>query len=108
MPVKQRLAKDRLPQFSAEAVSLFVELERTPHSSQKFKEGSRKLAHLLDLVAEFWTGNHVNNRDRKPCHPPWCIAYNDFFRVRAVREELLAATGERRAGPEVTHSETIM
>jgi hypothetical protein len=96
MPVKLRAAKERHPSFSAEALELFVMLERMPQGSQRFKDGSRKLACMLDLTDEWWTGNHVSDRSRAPCHPPGHVAREDWFRCRAVRTTLLAATGERR------------
>jgi hypothetical protein len=91
MPVKARAAKDRRPSFSAEALALFAELERTPQGSRRFQEGSRELARLLDLVNEFWTGNHVNDRSPTPCHPPDYIAFRDWHTCRRVRQALLAA-----------------
>jgi hypothetical protein len=100
MPVKARVAKDRIPQFSEEALELFVVLERMPKGSRGFKDGSRKLARLLDLTDAWWTGNHVNDRSRKPCHPDGYLAREDFFRCRAVRTALLAATGsQQEKGP---------
>jgi hypothetical protein len=101
MPVKLRAAKERRRSFSAEALALFIELERTPQHSRKFKDGSRELARLLGLTAEWWTMNHVNDRSRAPCHPPGYIAREDWIKVRAVREALLAAarledTGHRQ------------
>jgi hypothetical protein len=99
MPVKLRVAKERRPLFSAEALVLFVELERMPrHSrdSQEFKDKSKRLAGLLGLTSEWWTINHVHDRSRAPRHPPWCVAYTDWHRVRRVREALLAAGAEAR------------
>ena len=113
MPVKQRLAKSRLPQFSAEAISLFIELEhmrRGRRDSREFRDKSKQLANLLGLSSEFWGGCNVNDTSRAPCHPSWCVAYGDFYVVREVREALLSATRERHAVslPKVTRPETIM
>ncbi len=93
MPVKERTAKARRPQFSAEALELFVRLEgMKARNSKTFKDGEHELARKLDLVSEFWTCNSVLDRSREPCHPPGCIAYNNWFTCRRVRLALLAAT----------------
>jgi hypothetical protein len=100
MPVKSRVAKDRRPTFSAEAIALFERLERMPgQDSQAFEDGSHQLARLLNLVPEFWTGNHVNDRSDGPCHPPGYISREDWFCCRAVRRQLLAAVAEREKAP---------
>jgi len=94
MPVKARVAKERRPSFSAEAIELFVALERMPRRDRdgdEFRAKSKRLAALLGLTSEWWTCNSVLDRTRAPCHPPGYLAYDDWFRVRAVREELLAA-----------------
>ena len=96
MPAKLRTAKGRQPVFSAEAIALFVELERNPRRGRPFTDGSRELARMLGLVSEWWTGNCVNDRRPKPLHPPGYAAHQDWFRCRQVREALLLATG---AGP---------
>jgi hypothetical protein len=93
MPVKLRAAKGRRPSFSGEVLALFVELERK--RTQAFTDGSRELARRLGLTAEWWTGNHVNDRSAEPCHPPSCVAHQDWFRCRGVRNELLAAVRKR-------------
>ena len=93
MPTNRRyLRRDRRPVFSAEVLALFAELERMP-GDQAFTDASRRLARLLSLTDEWWTGNHVNDHSRKPCHPPWCQAHTDWHKVRAVRAALLAALG---------------
>jgi hypothetical protein len=38
--------------------------------------------------------NSVLDRSRRTCHPPGYIARDDWFRCRAVREQLLAAAAE--------------
>jgi hypothetical protein len=91
MPAKLRVAKDRRPSFSPEALSLFLELEGMPQHSRAFKDGSRQLAQHLNLVDEWWTGQHVNDRSAEPCHPPEYIAHENWHRCRAVRVALLAA-----------------
>jgi hypothetical protein len=95
VPVKAREAKERRPQFGAEVLQLFLALETTPprrRKSQTFKDGERELARRLGLVSEWWTGNSVVDRGPKPCRPPGYIA-QDWHRCRAIREQLLAATG---------------
>jgi hypothetical protein len=53
MPVKERIAKDRRPVFSTEAVELFAELERTPGGHLPYTEGSRRLARMLGLTRTY-------------------------------------------------------
>ena len=91
MPVKARLPKGRRPTFSAEALALFVRLERMSERSRDFEEGSRELAHMLRLTAEWWTRNHVNDRSQGPCYAPEYAAHRDWYTCREVREALLAA-----------------
>jgi hypothetical protein len=93
------LERERRPAFSPEALALFVVLEQTPKGSRKFKDGARELARMLDLTDEFWTGNHVSDRSRAPCHPDGYLAYHDWFRCRRVRDALLAACGLHEKRP---------
>jgi hypothetical protein len=95
MPVKERIAKDRRPVFSAEAVELFAELERRSDGYRPYTEGSRRLAAMLGLVDEWIVSCHVNDRSSAPCHPPGYLAYDAWFRCRAVRFILLEAARER-------------
>jgi hypothetical protein len=97
MPVKERIAKDRRPVFSAEAVELFAELERRPDGYRPYTEASRRLAAMLGLVDEWIVSCHVNDRSSAPCHPPGYLAHDAWFRCRAVRIQLLRAVRERRA-----------
>jgi hypothetical protein len=101
MPTKRqpRYREWRLGRFSPEVLTLFVRLERMSQSSRKFKDGSRELAHMLGLVDEWWTCQHVNDRSSEPCHPPGYIAYDDWFTCREYRTALLAAASP---GPRVT------
>jgi hypothetical protein len=94
VPVKQRVAKGQRPFFSAEAVALFAELERAPGGDLPFSEESRKLAGLLGLLSQWWTGNHVNGRRELPIHPPGYVAHADFWRVYEVRQQLLAVCAQ--------------
>jgi hypothetical protein len=99
VPAKLRTAKGRQPSFTPDALALFVELERK--RTRAFSDGSRELARMLGLVSEWWTGNHVNDRSAEPCHPPWCVAYENWFRCRQMREALLAAAeGSARSAPQ--------
>jgi hypothetical protein len=97
MPVKQRVAKDRRPVFSSEAVELFLEIERTPGGNRPYTGASRRLAGMLGLVDEWVVSCHVNDRSSGPCHPPSYVAHDAWFRCRAVRIQLLRAVRERRA-----------
>jgi hypothetical protein len=82
----------RHPLIFNEALALFVELEQTPRrqrDSQAFKNGDHELARLLGLIPEWWTTNSVLDRSKRPPWPPHLVAYADWHRCRAVREELL-------------------
>ena len=107
MPAKTRVAKTRRRSFSPEAIALFLELERMSRRNKTFRDKTHELARMLGLVYEWWNGNHVNDRADGPCHPPGYAAFDNFFRVRAVREELLAAAGgssARRLPPPYTQT----
>lgn len=109
VPVKQRAAKDRRPFFSAQAVELFAELERTPGGHMPYTDASYRLAEMLGLVNEWWSSCHVNDRSRRPCWSPGHLAYTAFWKVREVREALLAICAQRGEAtqPEATGG-TIM
>jgi hypothetical protein len=95
MPTKRTpLHRGRRLTFSGEVLALFAALECEPkrrQNNREFQDKSKSLAQLLDLNAEWWTMNHVHDRSRGPCHPPWCVAHHDWHKVRAVREMLLEA-----------------
>jgi hypothetical protein len=99
MPVKTRIPKTLRQTFNAGTVDLFYKLERMPRDTQAFKDGSHELARRLNLIDEWWRGEHVNDRSASPCHPPGCMAHGDFYRVRAVREQLLEAARRGREEP---------
>jgi hypothetical protein len=85
----------RPPRFSAEALALFAELEQLPArrlDQPPNREKSKRLAALLGLSESWWGGCSVTDRERAPCWPPWLVAHHDWYRVRAVREQLLEAT----------------
>lgn len=70
MPVKQRILKERKPQFSAEVLQLFTKLERTPpkqRRAQWFKDAEKHLlCNLLDYGDVFWMCQSPLDRSRKP------------------------------------------
>jgi len=54
MPAKLRVAKERRPQFGAEVLALFAELEATPmrdRNTAEFRARDRALARHLNLAA---------------------------------------------------------
>ena len=99
MPVKQRAAKERRPSFSAEAIALFAELERSPDGWRPYTDESYRLAVMLNLVTEWWSSYHVNDASTHPTHSPGFVAYDAFFTTREVRAALLTicAAGELEA-----------
>jgi hypothetical protein len=110
MPVKQRAAKERIPQFSTEVLELFTKLERTPlkqRRAQWWKDGEKHLmCDLLDFDtgSAFWMCQSPLDRSRKPCYPPRMPAHEAWHKCRHLRIALLAATDlakESRAGKAV-------
>jgi hypothetical protein len=105
MPTKRRrIPRElRLPRFAPEAIALFAELEAyTDQDSQRFREGSKRLASLLGLGSEWLCScAHVNDRSIESCHPPNHPATADWHRVRNVRLQLLAATNGQHHGPTI-------
>jgi hypothetical protein len=77
-------------------LTLFVELEGMSDRDPKFKAGSRRLAELLGLTDEWWSGQHVNDASAGPCHPPGYVAHGDWYTCRRVRDALLAAAGSQK------------
>jgi hypothetical protein len=99
MPVKARAAKERRLLFSTEILDLFEQIERMPSQrGERYREGSKRLAILLDLSDEWWAMTHVNDRSPSPCHPLGYFAHDAWFRCRIVRAQLLAAVRARIAG----------
>jgi hypothetical protein len=96
MPSNRRtIERPRRTRISAEALRLFVALENTPsrrRHSQEFKDGSKRLAVMLGLTAEWWAMCHVEDAD-KPRPREGLVAHDDWLTVRRVREALLAASG---------------
>jgi hypothetical protein len=106
MPVKQRAAKDRRPFFSSEAVELFAELERTPGGHRPYTEKSRQLAGLLGLVDAWLKSCHVNDKSRSSGYPPGHLTDIAFWKVRAVRRQLLAVCAQRAGEPKAEATQT--
>jgi hypothetical protein len=75
MPVKTRIPKTLRQTFNAGTVDLFYKLERMPRDTQAFKRLPR-----VGPAAQ-------------------CMAHGDFYRVRAVREQLLEAARRGREEP---------
>jgi hypothetical protein len=89
----------RTPRFSDEALSLFLRLEKMrDQDCREFQDGSRHLAGLLHLGAEYLCGGaYVNDKSATHCYPDDSFpAAQDFFRVKAVREQLFAAVEAQR------------
>ena len=94
VPIKQRAGKELRPQFSAEVLELFRELEgMRRQTSEDFIAKLKRLAGLLNLRTEWWATCHVNDASLSPPWPPHMRAFRDWHRVREVREQLLEAVG---------------
>jgi hypothetical protein len=106
MPVKERIAKDRLLVFSTEAVELFAELERTPGGHLPYTEGSRRLARMLGLTNEWGVSCHVSDRSSRSGYPPGHLTDTAFWRVREVRKALLAVCAQRADEPKAEAAQT--
>jgi hypothetical protein len=94
------IQRARQPSFTVEALRLFAELEATPQrqrGSKAFKDREHQLMRLLDLIPEFWTMCSVLDRSEGPCHPPDYVRNEHWYKVRAIREQLLAAVSEHAA-----------
>jgi hypothetical protein len=84
-----------------EALALFLEIERgDPQRAKPFSDDTRKLAKLLGLTAEWWTGQSPCDRSDKPVHPKGYVAHDDWHRCRAVRNALLATAKSLQAAAE--------
>ncbi|MGA6967560.1 MAG: hypothetical protein WBZ51_28590 [Xanthobacteraceae bacterium] len=109
MPVKQRAAKERIPQFGTEVLELFTRLENTPlrqRRAQWWKDGEKFLmCSLLDMGGEFWMMcSPLNREPERFCPPPHMCAHDAWHACRRLRIDLLEATGlakESRAGKAV-------
>jgi hypothetical protein len=82
------------PLITDEALRLFVELEGVPkrkRDSRTFKNAEHQLARMLNLVGEYWSMCSVLDRSERPAWPDHLQAFQDWHKVRRVREELLKA-----------------
>jgi hypothetical protein len=100
MPTKRRTLdrpRRRSSSFSAETVAMFKELDSVParlRDNENFKAKERELMARLDLADEWrFSVCSVLYRERGPCREPTAPASIDWFKCRAVREQLLAAAG---------------
>ena len=98
MPVKLRAAKQLRPKFSPEVLRLFCEIEKLPPRKRFTDPRTKQLAGLLDLWDEFWTVQFVNNPNPPAWEPPY-IAHTNWHTCRAVRLQLLEATGLTKESP---------
>jgi hypothetical protein len=106
MPVKLRIAKQRRPLFSLEVLELFIHLEGIrDEDSREFQDGSKRLAQLLNLGAEYLCScTSVTHRELHHSMPNDDYpSAQDWLRVRRVRLQLLAAAaalnGRHHNGP---------
>jgi hypothetical protein len=92
MPTNRKLrSHPRHPRISPEAIALFRAAEGQPRKRWAYTDEARQLARMLGPIDEWWTGNTPLDKSRGPCHPPWCVAYTDWHRCRAVRRRMIAA-----------------
>jgi hypothetical protein len=94
-PLSERHEQQAAQPFSAEAVELFLELERSPNGNQPYSEASWRLAEMLGLTNEWWASYHVNDRSRRPSHPPGFVGYDAFWKCLAFRNALLRVCAQR-------------
>jgi hypothetical protein len=78
--------------FTPEILELFARLEAIPPRRRDATD-LKRLHRLLGLTREFWGGNSVLDRDKVPPWPDHMIGHHDWFRVHAVRLDLLEACG---------------
>jgi len=91
---------ERPPLFSLQALELFIEIEATPwhkRGPKVYNDKEHELARLLGLTAEWWNGNSVCDDSDAPPWPDHLTAYQNRFKVRAIREALLAAAEKMQA-----------
>jgi hypothetical protein len=88
------LNRSRRPMIDDETLALFRKLESVPkrrREGRAFEAEACALACRLDLGDEHFC-SRVSVLDRGPCHTtPDYFAYGAWHKVRAVREQLLAA-----------------
>jgi hypothetical protein len=91
------LERRRTPRIDDETLRLFTELEHAPlqhRKSDDFKQRDRELARRLGLGGEWLCSvASVTNRKRTSYYREGSPQREDWLRVRAVRNQLLAAAG---------------
>jgi hypothetical protein len=97
MPSKRtQLERRRKTTIDAETLMLFVELDAAPTRDRQGRDFERRaydLAKRLGLGDEhFCSRCSVLDRDSGRCWPPGYEARDAWFRVRAVRGQLIEAT----------------
>jgi hypothetical protein len=94
VPVKQRILKERIPQFSTGTLQLFAKLEATPpreRKSRQFRDDERRLAEMLGLETEWWGGAFcVITCSRRNPFRLGLAGHEYWFKCREIRELLLA------------------
>jgi len=93
---RRPLARKRNASFTAEILTLFLELEHTParrRRSDAFKAKEKKLMYELGLVQEFWSITSVLDPSTEPTSPPEMCRHQNWHTCHRVRKQLLAATG---------------
>jgi hypothetical protein len=108
MPTKRKpvYRNWRPGRFSAEAVELFAALEHTPGGNRPYTDDSLRLAGMLGLTNEWLSSCHVNDRSERPCWPPSYVAHDAFWKVREVRQALLAVCAQRAGEPKAETAQT--
>jgi hypothetical protein len=90
------LNRQRTPPIDAEALRVFAELDAVPLASRfnwEFERRAYQLAQRLGLGEEhFCSRCSVLDHDSDPCWPPGYEARDAWFKVRAVRNQLIEAT----------------
>ena len=82
-----------------EALELFIEIERDRPHPKVYNDAEHRLAKLLGLTSEWWGGNSVCDDADGPGCPPHLVRYQNWFKVRAVRNALLEATAKMQPAP---------
>jgi hypothetical protein len=91
---------DLSDEIDRKALELFIQIEATPQQKRGpkvYNDMEHELAKLLGLVPEWWNGNSVCDDSDAPCWPPHLTAYQNWYKVRAVRNALLEAAAKLQA-----------
>jgi hypothetical protein len=99
------LNRSRRAATYANTVGLFRELEKTPmrrRSTTAFKDRVDDLHWRLGLHGEYrFSASSVLDRSDGPVYPPGYVSYEEWFKVRAIREQLLETTGLKAKAPTI-------